>query len=205
MSDKDTFHSETKNVMVSARTNIFRAGLNALDIRENITAKVLILGITSAGKSTMVEFLERGSIKDIKRKPTLSFQFHRFNFGKLKMQLIDVPGQRAYWKDWHKYTNRVDGIVFMIDSTDIKLMSAINAIIKQVLSKVNPEVPICFIANKQDEPGALPAETIYKLMRFGSLPNKADIFNASAITGVGLLQAFRWLLTNIDSRLRFSN
>ena len=68
------------------------------------------------------------------------------------------------------FYNEVHGIVFVIDSTDIKRMRIVNDLITEIDKDLKRPIPIVFFVNKQDVEKSIPLEDIKNFLDF----DKAD-------------------------------
>ena len=116
--------------------------LNDLDWPENKPAKIVVLGLTGSGKSTLIEFFQNGSIVQGRRRPTLAFSFHRCNYGKFKAIFVDVPGQQSYWSKWTSYMKGADGVIFVMDSTKTSDITQASDTYKRTMQSVERIVKI---------------------------------------------------------------
>uniref|UniRef100_A0A7S3J7C1 Uncharacterized protein n=2 Tax=Euplotes harpa TaxID=151035 RepID=A0A7S3J7C1_9SPIT len=104
----------------------------------------------------------------------------------MTLTLWDVGGQAR--KLWKHYYDKVDGVIMVIDSSDIDRMG----IVKEELAKIVVEpglesVPILLMANKQDLTSALSKAEISELLAIKELGRKNLTFHScSAKTGEGL-------------------
>lgn len=203
-SEKDTMTSDSfKENIKSLRSNIFKTKINSLNLPKNRQLNLLVLGLTGAGKSTFLEFIEFGSIKSNNRRPTIAFQYFNIDFGFTKINFIDAPGQRAYWEEWPKYIKNTDAILFLIDSVQIKELSLVKELInKIIIPNLTLETPILFLANKQDLPNALTGESISNLLNLNEMDQINDLYEISAINGNGIFEGFKWLFSEAISNLQ---
>ncbi len=198
--ENDTDDLQIKNV----RATLLRSGLNSINWPEGRKARILVIGLSGAGKTTLIEFLDKGSIETVSRKPTLAFTFYKINYGRLDIILIDVPGQQAYWRQWQNYLHNLDGIIFVVDATQFKSIATINKLFHQTMVYEESNVPVLFLANKQDLENALSADAIERLLAFGQLQRAIKAFDVSAISGIGVYDAFVWLLLEARSKIKNS-
>uniref|UniRef100_A0A672K0I3 ADP-ribosylation factor-like 14 n=1 Tax=Sinocyclocheilus grahami TaxID=75366 RepID=A0A672K0I3_SINGR len=90
--------------------------------RHKPEARILLLGLDGAGKSTLLYKLKYN--EDFHTVPTIGFNVEMIeakkNKDKITLTVWDVGGQvkmRAYWRNFYQDTA---GIVFVVDSSDIK-------------------------------------------------------------------------------------
>lgn len=190
---------DNKEGLTSLRNNLLRSGLNNIDWPANKSAKIVVLGLTGSGKSTLIEFLQKGTIENQKRKPTLAFSFHQCDFGKIKAVFVDVPGQESYWRNWPSYMKGADGVIFVIDATKLSdIAKAYSVYLKTMKNSMN--IPVAILANKQDVRGALSSDSISRMMSIYNDSVITQSFDTIAITGKGLYDALIWLLQISNSK-----
>ena len=62
-------------------------------------------------------------------------------------------------------------------------------------------VPVLVLANKQDMPGAMGYDEIYKGLGLSSVKNRQwSMFKTSAMDGTGLTEAFEWLTNTLKGQ-----
>ena len=73
----------------------------------------------------------------------------------------DVGGQDKLRPLWRSYTRGTDGIVFVVDATDVeRLEEARIELLRTLRTPEHSGVPILVLANKQDLPRAKDAPTV---------------------------------------------
>ncbi|XP_059542907.1 ADP-ribosylation factor-like protein 14 isoform X2 [Myotis daubentonii] len=132
-------------------------------------AQILLLGLDSAGKSTVLYKLKLA--KDIVTMPTVGFNVEMLELGKsLSFTVWDVGGQEKMRAVWGCYCERAHGLVYVVDSTDKQRLEASRREFEHILKNEHMKnVPVVLLANKQDKPGALTAEDITRLFKVKKL------------------------------------
>jgi GTP-binding protein SAR1 len=108
---------------------------------------------------------------------------------------------------WKKYFAAVDGIVFLVDSADVKRMEKTKEELNALLmSDELKDVPFLILGNKIDKPGALSkaqlkeslgvshsctGEDTKRVLAEGQQP--IEIFMCSVVKRAGYAEGFRWL------------
>ena len=108
------------------------------------------------------------------------------------MTVWDVGGQNQLRTLWRHYFDNIDGLVFVIDSTDYQRLPLSKAELKGIYQHdTMKNVPLVIIANKQDSKEALSVETIVDKLDLVERPNGSYcIIPCCALTGDGLTDAF---------------
>lgn len=108
---------------------------------------VLLLGLDNAGKTTLLYRLKDDEFVDT--VPTIGLNIEEITHQGSKITLWDVSGKSR--KLWKHYYDRVDGILFVVDSTDIgKIEDVKEELANLMLEEILKDVPIVVLCNKQD-------------------------------------------------------
>ena len=159
-------------------------------------AKILMLGLDAAGKSTVLYKLKLNEV--VSTIPTIGFNVETVQPTKhVSFTVWDVGGQdkiRVLWK--HYYTN-TDGLVFVVDSVDHTRFQEAREELEGVLrSEEMNGVPVLIMANKQDMPNArTPADIASKLGLHELKDHRWHIQATSALSGSGVYEAMEQLST----------
>ena len=113
----------------------------------------------------------------------------------------DLSGQQKLRGTWKYYYESVNGIIFVIDSSNPDSFNDIRDHLHQVMAETaDTNIPILIFANKQDKEGALCySEIRNELALAGSddLKRKIRIQEASGLTNLGLDTGFQWIVEQI--------
>ena len=113
--------------------------------------KVLFIGLDGAGKTSIItklKGLESGERFEI--FPTAFLNCARITLNNKKFNCIEVSGLKRYRKVWKNFYNEVDGIIFVIDGTDVGRMHLIKSLITDLDNNLEKNIPVVFMVNKQD-------------------------------------------------------
>ncbi|NWI34312.1 ARL11 protein, partial [Sula dactylatra] len=153
-------------------------------------ARVVMLGLDFAGKSTLLYKLKSGQA--VETCPTVGFNVESLQTPcHVSFTLWDVGGQGSLRASWPDYLEDTSTLIFVFDSTDTARLPEAAAALEEVLSHPSMAgVPILLLANKQEVPGALaPAELGERLRREQLLGRRWVLRGCSAHTGQGLQEA----------------
>ena len=78
--------------------------------------RVLLLGLDSAGKTTILYALKTG--QNIQTVPTIGFNIETINYKNLELNVWDVGGQDKLRDLWRHYYPGTNGVIFVVDSAD---------------------------------------------------------------------------------------
>ncbi|NXH12531.1 ARL11 protein, partial [Bucco capensis] len=153
-------------------------------------ARVVMLGLDSAGKSTLLYRL-KGS-QALETCPTVGFNVESLQTPcGLSFTLWDVGGQGRLRASWPEYLEDTDSLLFVLDSAEpARLPEALAALEAALGQPGMARVPVLLLANKQDVPGALaPSELQDRLQQAQLAGHPWVLQGCSAHTGQGLQEA----------------
>ena len=86
-------------------------------------ANVLVVGLDNSGKSTILNYLKRKEDQVEEIVPTVGYTVERLsgierNRSGIALTAFDMSGQGRYRNLWEHYYDSVEGIIFVVDSTD---------------------------------------------------------------------------------------
>ncbi|NXS42141.1 ARL14 protein, partial [Balaeniceps rex] len=160
-------------------------------------ANILMLGLDSAGKSTLLYKFKYNDV--FLTIPTIGFNVDMIETGKdFTLTFWDVGGQQKMRQVWCNFLENTDGLLYVVDSSDKQCLDESKKEFELILkNEFMKSVPVVVLANKQDLPGALNAEEITR--RFNMKKCCSDrnwyVQPCCAITGEGLSEALQKLTT----------
>ncbi|NXJ93726.1 ARL14 protein, partial [Corythaixoides concolor] len=160
-------------------------------------ANILMLGLDSAGKSTLLYKFKYNDV--FLTIPTIGFNVDMIETGKdFTLTFWDVGGQQKMRQLWCNFLENTDGLLYVVDSSDMRRLEESKKEFELILkNEFLKSVPVVLLANKQDLPGALNAEEVTR--RFNMKKYCCDrnwyVQPCCAITGEGLSEAFHRLTT----------
>jgi len=80
-------------------------------------ARVLMLGLDGAGKSTILYKLKLGEVRHL--TPTIGFNVESIEYQNIKFTVWDMAGQARIRKLWHHYYQNAKGLIFVLDTNDV--------------------------------------------------------------------------------------
>jgi ADP-ribosylation factor-like protein 2 len=137
--------------------------------RKEREMRLLMVGLDNAGKTTAVRRIKDGpgappgSGDDI--SPTLGFSICSLSRRGRKLNVWDVGGQRSLRPYWRNYFERTDGVVWVVDSSDLARLRDAAAELRGLLKEERlAGATLLVLANKQDVAGALGLEEISRAL-----------------------------------------
>ena len=160
----------------------------------NSEARILMVGLDAAGKTTILKKLALN--ETVSTIPTIGFNVETVSPCKgVTFTVWDVGGQEKLRPLWRHFFQNTQGLIFVLDSSDLERISEARQELSNVLE--NPEmegVPVVVIGNKQDIPRALKAHDIaQKLSLLQQKVNPWHVQEACAKNGEGIYEAMHKL------------
>ena len=164
-------------------------------------AKILILGLDAAGKTTLTKFVNTGGFLE-GITPTIGQNIDTIRFEGWDITTVDVAGQEQFRFLWDIHYPGSAAVIFVIDAADIVRLPEARDILRVHLIN-NPhlmDVPALILANKQDLPGAVQAPMLIQLLNLhlDMVDRTFAVFDCSALTGTGVIPAFTWLVNQLS-------
>ena len=156
-------------------------------------ARVLIMGLDAAGKTTILYKWKLGEI--VTTIPTIGFNVEQIASRNFTITAWDVGGRDKIRPLWRHYFQGTTALVFVIDSNDRDRLDAARDELWRNLNEAElAAVPLLVIANKQDLPRALSAREIAVKLGLEELRARSwHLQPCTATSGEGLQEALDWL------------
>lgn len=169
--------------------------------------KLIIIGLDYAGKTTILEqykaiFGEK-SMDLNKIPPTIGMNIARVVVDNFVAIIWDVGGGSSMRRIWKNYYPDVEGVLFVIDSSDRGRFTEAKRALEQVLEthELRSDVPVLLFANKQDLEDAAPPEEIHRLFDWErhSMGRPFHLLPCCALNKTNLREGLMWLLSEMPS------
>nr|XP_046238820.1 ADP-ribosylation factor-like protein 11 isoform X2 [Scatophagus argus] len=123
--------------------------------RSSTSTQVVLMGLDSAGKSTLLARLLTGQV--MKTSPTIGFNVGTLDLDKkTSLTVWDVGGQKSMRPNWRHYLDDCKALVFVVDSSDQTRMPEAQKALKKVLGDEKLQgIPLMVLANKKDLPKSM--------------------------------------------------
>mmetsp|Transcript_27546 Transcript_27546/g.38026 ORF Transcript_27546/g.38026 Transcript_27546/m.38026 type:complete len:188 (-) Transcript_27546:105-668(-) len=165
---------------------------------------VIVVGLQNSGKSTIVNCLKNPEDKLQEVAPTVGFSVEQVYLEKCKLTVVDMSGHKKYTRLWECYYQDAQAIVFVLDATDSERMSEAKDVLMEVIVDERlQKLPLVVLANKADLPQALSAVDVSENMDLNHslhAHKSWNVFATSGLTGEGLKEGMRWMLTHLKKR-----
>jgi GTP-binding protein SAR1 len=181
--------------MVSMVKSFFKSVLGYLGLY-NKKANLLFLGLDNAGKTTLLHMLKNDRMTQT--APTIHPHSEELKMGNIRFNTFDLGGHETARKIWKDYFPAVDGILFLVDSADVKRFTEAKEELENVLNTPELEkIPIAILGNKIDKNGAASEEEIRDSLDINGLFSKdsrpMELFMCSVTKKIGYSKALEWL------------
>jgi len=162
-------------------------------------ARILMLGLDAAGKTTIVYKLKLN--EQINTIPTIGFNVEQVSYKNVNFQMWDVGGQEKIRRLWRYYFQGTDALIFVIDSADLERIDEAKQELHYLLKQDElKDSALLVLANKQDVAHAASvAELSEKLELFSIKTRPWYIQAACATSGDGLVEGLEWLAAQLKS------
>jgi small GTP-binding protein len=148
--------------------------------------KIVITGLDSAGKTTMISFLQNGTFME--HTPTMGKELSQIEVQGIRVNVMDMGGQKDFRDLWIGEAATAECVIFMVDAYARERFSEAKDELWK-LSSIFKKKPLIILANKYDlQPVASIAEII-KALNLQDLPS-FEVIPISCKTGFGIVKAF---------------
>ncbi|XP_009900444.1 ADP-ribosylation factor-like protein 14 [Dryobates pubescens] len=158
-------------------------------------ANIVMLGLDSAGKSTLLYKFRYNDL--FLTSPTIGFNVDMIETQKdFTLTFWDVGGQQKMRQSWCSFLETADGLLYVVDSADKQRLEESKKEFEGILKTESLKgIPVVVLANKQDLPGAWNAEEVTRRLNMKKYCSDRNWYvqPCCAITGEGLSEALRIL------------
>eukprot|EP00933_Yihiella_yeosuensis_P019068 TRINITY_DN15492_c0_g2_i3.p1 TRINITY_DN15492_c0_g2~~TRINITY_DN15492_c0_g2_i3.p1 ORF type:complete len:181 (+),score=50.68 TRINITY_DN15492_c0_g2_i3:102-644(+) len=163
-------------------------------------ARILMLGLDNAGKTTILKKLSEEDISHI--MPTQGFNIKSLVHDGFKLNVWDIGGQKSIRPYWSNYFEASDALVYVIDSSDRRRLEESGEELRELIAEDKlAGVPLLIFANKQDLLQATPADEIVECLNLGTIADRTWTIQAcSAKAGEGMQEGMEWLIGNVNQK-----
>ncbi len=176
---------------------------------------ILILGASGVGKTTMVQSMKKllnegrplseTEVEAIQK--TFGVEYDRFNFKGSQIEARDIAGDKSLYEKLYLEVLSVrdpDGVVYVVDPILDLSIQCEN--LEYTLRYLPGGVPVVICVNKSDMMNTTNASLynplrvaeIFDFPRLAGKDSQYQIFQTSAITGRGVLDALDWIVLRVN-------
>jgi len=172
--------------------------LRSLKSKPGKELRILLLGLDSAGKTTLLKCLASEDPSHI--TPTQGFNIKSVVSSNFKLNVWDIGGQRKIRPYWKNYFENTDILIYVIDSSDTPRFEETGMELAELLEEEKLcGVPVLIYANKQDLINAANASDIAQGLQLNTIRDRTwQIQPCSALTGEGVKDGVNWVINTIE-------
>jgi len=159
---------------------------------------ILVIGLNSAGKSTLINKLKPEICQQKEVRPTNGFETPWIPFRNYCLRFRDMGGASNYRPLWQNHVEDLHGIIFVIDSSDSTRFSTaaeeLHAVCSLSAVQARP-IPILVFANKNDLEESAPKDVIERSLRLNEISNHVcNVMSVCSQYSKDILQGIEWLV-----------
>ncbi|ELR25682.1 ADPribosylation factor, putative [Acanthamoeba castellanii str. Neff] len=158
-------------------------------------AKILLVGLDAAGKTTLLYKLKLG--EQVTTIPTIGFNVETVTYKNVTFTMWDVGGQDRIRKLWRYYFQGSNAIIFVVDSADRERMDeAKDELAAMLKADELKDAALLVFANKQDFSQAMSTSEVMSKLGLLDAANhgrRVHCQASSATTGMGIYEGMEWL------------
>ena len=162
--------------------------------------KILFIGLDGVGKTTIItklKDLKDGEVVEI--FPTPFINCKRVKYENKDINCIEVSGLRRYRKIWKNFYDEVDGIMFVIDSSDLSRMKIVKELIQEMDKDINKMMPVVFLVNKQDLENCLSVDQVKNFIELDRFDTNFvwKLVRTISYTGLGIKEGIDFITSEL--------
>ncbi len=123
---------------------------------------------------------------------------------RFKVNVWDVGGQKSIRSFWRNYFDTTDGLVWVVDSSDVDRLSDCRSELHSILREERlAGASLLVLANKQDVSGALKPEELASILGIHDLraSRHCAIVGCSAMDKDSVTDSIHWIIHDIGDRI----
>lgn len=166
----------------------------------NAKARILLLGLDAAGKTTILYKLKLGEV--VTTVPTIGFNVETVKYKNISFTVWDIGGQHRIRPLWRYYFNSTDALIWVLDSSDRERMDEAAEELASLMQEHDlSKSTLLVLANKQDLPGAMSVQEIISKLNLTELTTRKWFVQSTvASSGEGLYEGLDWLAKNLPTK-----
>lgn len=173
---------------------------------KHVACKIILTGLPNSGKSTLMIQLKPPESQMTHATLPMDYTAEEFTSIGLSVHAFDLGRDLSgFGNPWEDYYNDCDAIVFVLDGSDRYVMPHVTEVLEILVDKVEVrDIPILFLANKNDLPGAMSNLQLQEMLGLSKLLGKKSwtMFGTDALTGDGLNESLDWLAHKLRHKCR---
>lgn len=156
--------------------------------------KLVLIGLDLAGKTSVLNRLRFGEAGST--TPTVGFNYETFVHKGATFDIWDTGGQDKLRDLWRHYYEQVNGVLFVIDSTDESRLSEARDELHKAMRDLHlKDAFLCVLANKRDLEQCMSADQIRDGLQVENFKDRQwTLAEVSALKGTGFNEVLDWIL-----------
>ncbi|XP_057991165.1 ADP-ribosylation factor 2 [Hevea brasiliensis] len=162
--------------------------------------RILMVGLDASGKTTILYKLKLGEM--VSTIPTIGFNVETVDYKNISFSVWDAGGQEKIRPLWKHYFKNVEGLIFVVDSSDKERISEARNELHRILGDSElRDATLLVFANKQDVLGAMRVDEVADKLGLHALRQRCwYIQSSSSKFGQGLYEGLDWLSNNVSNK-----
>ncbi|KFD66697.1 hypothetical protein M514_06800 [Trichuris suis] len=154
--------------------------------------RILVIGLDNAGKTTILKRLMGEDVSIT--TPTFGFNIKTLSYRGYKLNIWDVGGQLMLRSYWRNYFEETDGVLWVVDSTDVERFGDCRKELHSLLTEERLiSSTLAILANKQDLDNAVSVQLIHDALQLDQIKGHHwRCFPCSGLTGDNLVEGIDW-------------
>ena len=174
--------------LMSALANLFAS---------NAKLEVALVGLENSGKTTLAEFLCTGS-KGIASFPTVGLNVKMMKKQGVSIKMWDMSGQERFRREWPRYVDGTNCIVFCVDSSEINRITTARDELHRLMTSSTgfSSLPLLLCLTKYDLSPRISVEDAIQLLGLERLPKSVSwvVVPCSSVSGLRMGEVVDWLV-----------
>lgn len=157
---------------------------------------IVVLGSSYTGKTTLLYQLTQNKTEP---EPTKGFFYEMFDYKELRFRALEIGGKHKNSFKWFKMLKKCKAIIYVIDSTDTRLLDfAREKLFQHLENEAAKKLPLLIYANKQDLPHPMTTDEIIEKFQLDTIKNQVwHVQESSFTTGDGIYEGIDWIIEHI--------
>eukprot|EP01012_Entosiphon_sulcatum_P028402 TRINITY_DN34342_c0_g1_i1.p1 TRINITY_DN34342_c0_g1~~TRINITY_DN34342_c0_g1_i1.p1 ORF type:complete len:192 (-),score=43.27 TRINITY_DN34342_c0_g1_i1:210-746(-) len=166
------------------------------DLFANRRLELAVVGLENSGKTTLLGVLSGGQPQQT--LPTIGLNVKQVTRGGVKMKAWDMGGQERFRKEWGRYTQGCDVILFVVDASDPPRLPIARKELHALLEESSLNgIPLLIVLNKIDiEPHATKEDAIRELNLDYISDHDWLVISVSALKQINVVEVVDWLVNH---------
>jgi ADP-ribosylation factor-like protein 3 len=163
-------------------------------------ARILVLGLDNAGKTTILKKLSKEEISSI--MPTQGFNIKKLTVGDFHLNVWDIGGQKTIRPYWRNYYENTDCLIYVVDSADEVRLEEAAEELKELLKEERLKgADLLVFSNKCDLMQSVDEGTVSKSLELTAINDREwHVQSCSAKSGDGLDMGMSWVINRMKKR-----